>query len=213
MTVVRRVLGDLSSTGRLGAVDGAMRAASLGGSILGVCCENDMVVVATASNSPLTSSSCAYPSERTWLVDEHILVSAVGLGSDARMVADFAFEECSKHRHAFGTAPSARRIAAKISDVMATAARQSRPLGIHVVVAGPPSLLCHIDPSGRLRNMRALAAGKYSEPLAKQLAALIASEDVIDGSALLREVWRDTRREDGQEEDEVEALDVSVLRR
>lgn len=206
--------GDLNAHGGLTSLDGAIRAASSGGSIVGVCCD-DNVVVATGS-SIAERSLRAYPTQRTWLVDEGISISVVGLMSDARMVADFAFEECRGHRLSFGTSLTPLRLACSIADVFASAARQSRPLGVHVVLAGNPSVLCHIDPTGRLRRMRALAAGKHTDALTKQLAQQIEQDEfVVDGTEFLRRVWHDAMRKvDGAAEGVTwvgDDLEVTVL--
>lgn len=207
---------DLNAHGGLSSLDGAIRAASSGGSIVGVCCDNNMVVVATGSSIGERSLR-AYPTQRTWLVDEGISISVVGLMSDARMVADFAFDECRGYRLAFGTSLSPLRLACSIADALASAARQSRPLGVHVVLAGIPSVLCHIDPTGRLRRMRALAAGKDTDVLTKQLANRMEQDEFVgDGAEFLRRVWHDAMSKACSDAEGVTSLDddleVTVLR-
>lgn len=179
---------------------------------MAVCCDDNTVAVGT-SKSAAERSLRAYPVQRTWLLDEGLSISAVGLMSDAHVVADLAFDECSNHRLAFGTPPSPMRLAAAVADALAASARQSRPLGVHVVLAGAPNVLCHLHPSGRVSRVRALAAGKDAEALTLELARRMEDATVTDGPALLREVWRAALTADVDDDgSDLQDLDITVIR-
>jgi len=178
------VVADLTPSGRLGALDGARKAASLGGSIAAVCGE-DFVAIATASAEAHRDLKTprSYPPERLFRVDADLCVAAVGFARDAVLVAEAAREACVLHRVRHGTAPPVTRVAQHVADRMATAARQSRPVGVHVVVAGlmPSSqepTLCVIEPTGYLQRVRACAVGgRHSADVANIITAALDDDD------------------------------------
>ncbi|KAJ8604827.1 hypothetical protein CTAYLR_001032 [Chrysophaeum taylorii] len=190
-----------------------MRAASLGGSILGVCAE-DKVIIATGHPAESSPSLRAYPVERTWRFDDDLSVSVVGLMADAHIVADYAYDRLDDHRLAFGTSPPPRRLADAIADAMTAAARQSRPLGVHVVVAGRGGLW-HVDPGGRLRQFQALAVGNQADALVRDLAKHLEAAGPLDeatAAALLRRAWRDALVDsDAPSDTSPPPLDVTTL--
>lgn len=192
-----------------------MRMASLGGSVAAACGSDGSVALLTGGNE--RSSKRSYALDRSWLVDDDLVVAAVGLVSDARAIADFAFDECRRHRHAFGTPPTATRLAESIANVMASAARQSRPLAVHVVVVGLPAGICHIEPTGHITKLRGVAAGNHADDLKRHLMAEF--EDGVDDNPddLLRRVWQaaldDRAKDDDDDVEDRPAPVVTVLRR
>jgi len=181
------VNADLTPQGRLGAVEGAVKAASMGGSVVGLCGET-FVVLATFAE---VSAELAYPIERMWRCDRTICVAAVGYARDALLAGDFAQEQCHNQRMTLGVSPTPSGIAESLTDAVATAARESRPIGAHLVVAGVGScgpLLYSIEPSGRLSQLRAVALGRYSVPISKYLRKAPEPQDLADAKQILRDI-------------------------
>mmetsp|Transcript_25551 Transcript_25551/g.82677 ORF Transcript_25551/g.82677 Transcript_25551/m.82677 type:complete len:305 (+) Transcript_25551:1475-2389(+) len=189
------VSGDLLSSGQLGHLDGALKAASLGGSILGVCGADFVALAAMSPDAePSSRETLAYPPERLWRVSASSCVAAVGFARDAVLVADLAREECESRRLRFGSEPIPTRLADELADAIAAAARQGRPIGVHTVVAGVGPrgpVLCHVDPAGREARLRAVAVGNNDQRLRDQLitrlSALDGDLDVHQAKAILRD--------------------------
>ena len=191
LLLLRGAGSDLIASGQLSALDGAVKAASLGGSLLGVC-TSDFVAVAAIGRSVVSNREMlAYPPERLWRVSGSSCVGAVGFGRDAGLVAEFARDECASHRFRFGSAPVVTRLADSMCDAVAAAARQGRPIGVHVVTAGVGArgpVLSHVDPTGRELRCTLIAVGHNSKRLKHELQSRLS--DVTDPESA-RTIFRD----------------------
>jgi len=197
----RSASGDLLASGQLSAIDGALKAASLGGSIVGLCGADFVCLAAMPSLSVDELSAAeklAYAPERLWHVSRATAVAAVGFARDVGLVEDFVRNECAAHVATFGSDPPASRLADELTDAVAAAARQSHPIGVHVLVAGVGPrgpLLCHVDPSGReLRTTGSVAVGSNADKLRDALRTQLEAKDddgVLELNAA-KQVLKDT---------------------
>ena len=194
--LVRPIRSDLMASGQLSYLDGALKASRMGGSLVGVCGKDFVLLASVTTTEKSSHEKLAYPPERLWRLTRAACLGCVGFSRDASLVADFAREECAAHRFRFGSDPVATRLANEVFDAVAAAARQGQPLGAQVVVAGvgpTGPILCHVDPAGReIRGLRAIAVGNNDKKITEELRHRMSEvpETVEAAETILRDALR-----------------------
>ena len=156
------VITVFSPDGRLFQVEYALETVYRGPTIIGVSCPEGVVIGAEEKvESRLRDPNF---SEKIYEVDEHLGGAIVGLGSDARVLIDYARIYAQSNRLMYDEPADVEIVARGIGDLMQlyTQYEGVRPFGVSIIFAGVDkvgSRLFTTDPSGSYRAYRAVAIG------------------------------------------------------
>lgn len=184
-----------SPDGHILQVEYAEKTVRLGSASIGFVCADGILVIADkrANDSLIVNESA----NKIFEVDEHIIGSAAGILSDARVLVERAQLIAQQHRLTYDTPVEVVSIIKDLSDVKQQFTQHPgvRPFGISVLIAGVDSKN-HIfvsDVTGNYIEYHANAIGENDEKIKEQLRKLykpgMKIEDAIKlGLNIFREV-------------------------
>lgn len=164
-----------SPDGRIFQVEYATKAVDNGGTAIGLCCTDGVVI----GIEKILASKMLVPgsNRRSFAVDLHIGLGITGLSADGRQVANRARSECSEYKKAFAMPIQGKVLADRLSLFlhMYTMYWSLRPFGCSVLLAsyaddGPQ--LYMIDPSGSSWGYWGCAIGKGRQVAKTELEKL-----------------------------------------
>eukprot|EP00669_Euglena_mutabilis_P011147 TRINITY_DN580_c0_g1_i2.p1 TRINITY_DN580_c0_g1~~TRINITY_DN580_c0_g1_i2.p1 ORF type:complete len:284 (+),score=27.88 TRINITY_DN580_c0_g1_i2:51-854(+) len=164
-----------SPDGRIFQVEYATKAVDNGGTAIGLCCSDGVVI----GIEKLLASKMLVPgsNRRSFAVDNHAGLGIAGLSADGRQVANRARQECSEYKRAFGMPIEGKVLGDRLSMFlhMYTMYSSLRPFGCSVLLAsyaddGPQ--LYMIDPSGSAWGYWGCAIGKGRQVAKTELEKL-----------------------------------------
>ncbi len=157
-----RAITVFSPDGRLFQVEYALETVNRGATILGIVCQEGIVLGAEEKlESKLQDSNFTW---KIFPVDTHIAAAVVGLGSDARILIDQARVYCQSNRLMYDEPIDVEVISKRIGDVKQLYTQHAgvRPFGVSIIFGGVDktgSRLFSTDPSGTYRAYKAVAVG------------------------------------------------------
>jgi proteasome alpha subunit len=157
-----------SPDGHLLQVEYAEKAVRLGSSSVGLVCKDGVVIVADRRiRDKLVAPESA---NKIFEVDEHIIATAAGITSDARMLIESAQILAQQNRVTYDSPVDPVSVIRMIADKkqMATQYGGMRPYGVVILLAGVDKGVCHLyttDVTGGYLAYRASAIGENDEQI------------------------------------------------
>ncbi len=153
-----------SPDGRLFQVEYAREAVKKGSTSIGMTYENGVLLIATRKTPKLQARN----PEKVFKVDDHLGVCTSGLVADGRVLVDEAREKAQQNRMTFGEPITVQSQAKFLADIKQRFTQYGgvRPFGLAMLTGGienGETELYQSDPSGILKEWKAVAIGKGSE--------------------------------------------------
>lgn len=172
-----------SPDGHLLQVEYAEKTVKLGSSSVGLVCKDGVVII---SDRRVRDNLISVESvNKVFEIDEHIISTASGILSDARILIDGAQVQAQQHRVTYGTPIDVVSIIRNIADKkqMSTQYGGLRPYGAAIMVAGiskdKPQLYTS-DVTGNYFAYRANAVGEHDEQIKEILRKEFKDELTIE---------------------------------
>ncbi|MFA5028215.1 MAG: archaeal proteasome endopeptidase complex subunit alpha [Candidatus Methylomirabilota bacterium] len=179
MDMQHRVMGyDRASTmfspdGRLLQVEYAEKTVRLGSASIGIACSDGVVVIADRRvlDTLLVESSAM----KIWDIDTHIVSSAAGILSDARMLLERAQVISQQHRITYDGPVDVESVIRDLANIQQSATQYAgaRPFGVEVMLAGVNKTgegkVYVSDVTGNYSSYRATAIGENDEQIKEML--------------------------------------------
>jgi len=157
-----RAITVFSPDGRLFQVEYALETVNRGATILGIVCQEGIVLGAEEKlESKLQDSNFTW---KLFPVDAHIGAAVVGLGSDARILIDQARVYCQSNRLMYDEPMDVEVLSKRVGDIKQLYTQHAgvRPFGVSIIIGGVDKTgnrLFSTDPSGTYRAYKAIAVG------------------------------------------------------
>lgn len=175
-----------SPDGHLLQVEYAEKTVRLGAASIGFNCSDGVVIVADKGyKDTLIVPESA---EKIYEIDEHIIASAAGILSDARILVNHIRVNAQQHRVTYDSPVEVETIIREISDIQQQYTQHPgvRPFGVSIIVAGKQgdsTKLFNSDITGNYYEYQAVAIGenddKIKETLRKKYKKDIKLDDAI----------------------------------
>jgi proteasome alpha subunit len=158
-----RAITMFSPDGRLLQVEYAKKTVRQGSTAIGMIC-NDGVIFVTDKrvvDELIVSESL----EKIWQIDDHIMATASGILSDARVLIERAQVKAQQHRVTYGSSIDTSTTVKDICDLkqICTQSGGLRPFGVSILVGGvddSKARLFETDPTGIYFEYKATAIGE-----------------------------------------------------
>ncbi len=157
-----------SPDGHVLQVEYAGKAVKLGSASIGIKCSNGVIIVADKGNKDnLIVSESA---DKIYEIDEHIIASAAGILSDARILINQARVIAQQHKITYDTPIDTESIIREISDIQQQYTQHPgvRPFGVALMIAGKngdETKLYTSEITGNYLEYNAVAIGKDDEKI------------------------------------------------
>jgi proteasome alpha subunit len=160
-----RAITVFSPDGRLFQVEYAMELVNRGATILGIRCNEGVVLGAEENVEPLEEAEYSW---KIFKVDEHVGVAIVGLSSDARILIDQARVYAQSNKLTYDEPIDTEVVTKRICDIKQLYTQHAgvRPFGVSLIFGGVDktgSRLFGTHPSGTYRSFKATAQGAGRE--------------------------------------------------
>ncbi len=158
-----RSIAMFSPDGRLLQVEYAKKTVRQGSTAVGIVCKDGVLLVTDKRIvDPLVVSEAI---EKIFKVDEHIVATAAGILSDARVLIEMAQLKAQQHRVTYDSPIDTLTVVKDICNLKQVCTQQAglRPFGVSILVAGidngTPKLF-ETDPTGIFFQYKATAIGE-----------------------------------------------------
>ena len=160
-----RAITVFSPDGRLFQVEYAMELVNRGATIIGLQCDEGVVLGSEENIEPLEEAKYSW---KIFKVDDHVGAAIVGLSSDARILIDQARIYAQSNKLTYDEPIDIEVVTKRICDIqqMYTQHAGVRPFGVSIVFAGIDKTGNHVfgtHPSGTYRGYKATALGAGRE--------------------------------------------------
>src|SRR3989344_1352074 len=188
-----------SPDGHLLQVEYAEKTVRLGTASIGINCADGVIIVADKGKKDVLIISES--ADKIYEVDEHIMASAAGILSDARILINHIRVVGQQNRITYGSPIDVESIIREISDVKQQYTQHPgvRPFGVALIIAGKDETGCRLytsDITGNYYEYNAIAIGeddeKIKEVLRKEYKASMTTDDGIKlALKIFKEVLKD----------------------
>jgi len=201
-----------SPEGHILQVEYAEKTVRLGTASIGINCSDGVVIVADKGKKDtliVTESA-----DKIYEIDEHVMCSAAGILSDARILVNYIRVNAQQHRITYDSPVDIESVIRELSDVKQqyTQSPGVRPFGVSLIVAGvngDGSKLYTSDITGNYFEYNAIAVGendnKIKEELRKKWKKDITTEE---GIKLAFEIFKNVLKENF----DIERFNVGVIK-
>ncbi len=175
-----------SPDGHILQVEYAEKTVRLGTASIGIKCDNGVVIVSDKGEKD--SLIVADSADKIYEIDEHIMSSAAGILSDARLLINHVRIIAQQHRVTYDTPIDIESIIREISDIMQQYTQHPgiRPFGVSLLIVGvsegKPKLYTS-EITGNYYEYNAIAIGrnddKIKEILRKEYKSGIKTDEAI----------------------------------
>lgn len=161
-----RAITMFSPDGRLLQVEYAKKTVSLGNTAIGIVCKDGVILV--TDKRIVDRLVVPEAVEKIWQVDEHIMMTAAGILSDARVLVERAQEKAAGYRITYDSPIDILAIVKDICDLAqyVTQSGGLRPFGVSLLIAGDDFgtlKLYQTDPTGLYNQWKATVIGEGEE--------------------------------------------------
>jgi len=161
-----------SPDGHLLQVEYAEKTVRLGSASIGFVCKDGVVVIADRRMKDILILQDS--ANRIFEVDSHIIATAAGIASDARVLVERAQLQSQQHRVTYDSGIEVESIVKDIADIKQqfTQYGGARPFGVSVMVAGISAdkpRLFSTDITGNYFSYKATAIGENDEKIKEEL--------------------------------------------
>lgn len=161
-----------SPDGRILQVEYAEKTIRLGSASIGIRCSNGVIIIADRrTKDKLIVEDSAH---KVYEIDEHIMASAAGILSDARVLIEKAQVASQQHRVTYDSPMDVESAIKEISNLKQTSTQYAglRPFGVSIMVAGitgdKPRLFSS-DVTGNYYEYKATSIGENDEKVKELL--------------------------------------------
>lgn len=175
-----------SPDGHILQVEYAEKTVRLGTASIGIKCDDGVVIVSDKGEKD--SLIVADSAEKIYEIDEHIMSSAAGILSDARLLVNHVRIISQQHRVTYDTPIDIESVIREISDIMQQYTQHPgiRPFGVSLLIAGTsegkPKLYTS-EITGNYYEYNAIAIGrnddKIKEILRKEYKSGIKTDEAV----------------------------------
>jgi proteasome alpha subunit len=200
MEMQHRVMGyDRAATmfspdGRLLQVEYAEKTVRLGSASIGLICNDGIIIV--ADRRAMDSLLAPAASMKVWQIDTHIISSAAGILSDARVLLERAQIVSQQNRITYDQPVDVESVIRDVANIQQSATQYAgaRPFGIEVMMAGVnrdnECRLYVSDVTGNYSSYKATAIGENDERIKELLRANKESMNVEKGIRFALNIFR-----------------------
>ena len=188
-----------SPDGHILQVEYAEKTVRLGSASLGINCDEGVVIIADMGKKD--SLIIPESAEKVYEVDEHVIASAAGILSDARILINHIRVNAQQHRVTYDSPIDIESIIRDISDIKQQYTQHPgvRPFGVALIVAGKNksgTKLYTSDITGNYFEYNAIAIGKNDEKIKELLRKKYKKDATLNdsiklGLSIFREVLGD----------------------
>ena len=181
-----RAITMFSPDGRLLQVEYAKKTVKQGSTAIGIVCKDGVVLIADKRIvDPLIIPESV---EKIFMIDDHIIATASGILSDARVLIERAQIKAQQHQVTFDTPVDVDEIVKDVCNLkqMCTQSGGLRPFGVALLIAGVDQQnpkLFETDPTGIFFQFKAAAIGEaeteVEEILKKEYRETMSVDDGI----------------------------------
>jgi proteasome alpha subunit len=160
-----------SPDGRLYQVEYAMEVVNRGGTILGIKCQDGVVLGSEENAEPLETAEHSW---KIFPIDDHVAAAIVGLGSDARVLIDRARVSAQSNKLTYDESIDVEVVTKNGSDFQQVYTQHGggRPFGTALIIGGVDKTGARVfatHPSGTYRAYKAVALGAGRETVQAML--------------------------------------------
>lgn len=172
-----------SPDGHILQVEYAEKTVRLGSASIGMLCKEGVVIIADKGiKDELIVQKSA---EKIYEIDEHIMASAAGILSDARILVNQTRLIAQQHRITYDSPIDVESVIREISDIQQqfTQYPGARPFGVALMIAGKNGeefKLYTSDITGNYFEYKAIAIGENDEKLKEELRKSHKKESAIE---------------------------------
>jgi len=184
-----------SPEGHLLQVEYAEKTVRLGSSSIGIVCKDGVVMIADRRiRDKLIAPESA---NKIFEIDEHIIATAAGILSDARILVDQAQVLAQQHRVTYGSAVEPIEVIRMVSDKkqMFTQYGGARPFGVAFMICGVNKSKGHLytsDVTGNFFAYKANAIGENDEKIKEILRTEYKEEMTVEeGIKFVLKIFKD----------------------
>lgn len=167
-----RAITMFSPDGRLLQVEYAKKTVRLGNTAIGMVCKDGVLLV----TDKRIASKLVVPEaiEKIFVVDDHIIATAAGIMSDARVLVERSREKAQSYRVTYDSPIDILTIVKDIADLkqFCTQSGGLRPFGVSMLIAGVDESglrLFQTDPTGLYYEYHAVVIGEGEEEIEQLL--------------------------------------------
>ena len=181
-----RAITMFSPDGRLLQVEYAKKTVKQGSTAVGIKCKDGVLLVTDKRIiDKLMVPKCV---EKIFKIDDHIIATAAGIISDARVLIDRSQVKAQQHKVTYDTEIDVLSIVKDICQLkqLCTQSAGLRPFGVSLLITGideSGAKLYQTDPTGIFFEYKAIAIGEYEseieEVLHKEYKETITIEDAL----------------------------------
>lgn len=158
-----RAITMFSPDGRLLQVEYAKKTVRLGNTAIGMACKDGALLV--TDKRIVDKLVVPEAVEKIWQVDDHIMATAAGILSDARILVERAQEKASSYRVTFDSPVDVLSIIKDLANIKqyCTQSGGLRPFGVSMLIAGADedgAKLFQTDPTGTFNRYKAVTIGE-----------------------------------------------------
>lgn len=185
-----------SPEGHLLQVEYAEKTVKLGSNSVGIICKDGVIIVADKRiRDNLIAPESAM---KVFEVDEHVMATAAGIASDARVLIDKARLLSQQHRVSYGSPIDPISVIQMIADnkQMYTQYGGSRPYGVSIMIAGVSKGRPHLytsDITGNFFAYKANSIGENDETVKEELRKGVHENMTMDeGVKFVMKIFKET---------------------
>lgn len=163
-----RAITMFSPDGRLLQVEYAKKTVQLGNTAIGIVCKDGVLLV--TDKRVVDKLVVPEAIEKIWQVDDHIMATAAGILSDARVLVERSQEKAAGYRITYDSPIDILSIVKDIGNLAqyCTQSGGLRPFGVSLLIAGVDSegrTLYQTDPTGIYNRWKACVIGEGEEDI------------------------------------------------
>jgi len=183
----------------------------LGSASIGIVCKDGVVIISVKRNDDkLVVGESA---NKILEIDEHIMATAAGITSDARVLIDRARTVAQQHRVTYDSEATTEAIVKDVADVKQqfTQYGGGRPFGVALMIGGfnGEPVLYTTDVTGNYLKYTANAIGENDDKIKAKLREKVREGiDCNDGVKIALEIFKDIQGEDFN----VNNFDVGIIK-
>jgi len=161
-----------SPDGRILQVEYAEKTVRLGSASIGMICEDGVVIIA---DKRIPDPLMTFGSSKIWEIDDHVIGSAAGILSDARVLIERAQIVAQQHRVTYDEPIDVESVIKEIANIKQAYTQYGgvRPFGIEIMIAGINAnndmRLYVSDVTGNYFGYKATAIGENDEKIKEML--------------------------------------------
>ena len=181
-----RAITMFSPDGRLLQVEYAKKTVKQGSTAVGIKCKDGVLLV--TDKRIIDKLMVPESVEKIFKIDDHIIATAAGIISDARVLIDRSQVKAQQHKVTYDTEIDVLSIVKDICQLkqLCTQSAGLRPFGVSLLITGideSGAKLYQTDPTGIFFEYKAIAIGEYEseieEVLHKEYKETITIEDAL----------------------------------